>query len=248
MKFANSRETGPGFLKFDASADIQLHIHPPTDIPLAFFEGMIRETVLLGSSKEIIINIMEVYNHPSVYQLSLDQRRCRFINERTDWGAQVDLYDFYSYSTCVIECGLTAQLQYCNCTSHFLAPAIKSSSVSIPMCDYRGLSCLTRYYEDIQHERKSCDCMSSCEEPEYTIVYNSPDGESESDMETTQVQIALIELPTQRYVRRVTKTPLDLLISVGGIAGLYFNASLLRLIEIMFSLKEFKWKDVWKRI
>ncbi|XP_011193697.1 pickpocket protein 11 [Zeugodacus cucurbitae] len=247
MQFASSRETGPGILRFDASADIQLHIHPPIDIPLHFFESTIRETVLLGSSKEIIINVMEVYNHPSVYQLSLDQRRCRFSNERTDWGLEVGLYEFYSYSTCIVECGLKAQLEHCNCSSHFLAPAVKTQSGAVPMCDYRGLSCLTKYYDEIQLERKSCDCMSSCEEPEYNIVYSSPDGESESDMDVTQVHVALVELPTQRYIRRVTKTPLDLLISVGGIAGLFFNASIVRLIEVIFLIKEYNWNGLWSR-
>lgn len=42
-------------------------------------------------------------------------------------------------------------------------------------------------------------------------VYLTERSESESDMEVSQVHIALIELPTQRYIRRVTKAPLDLL-------------------------------------
>ena len=57
-----------------------------------------------------------------------------------------------------------------------LTTFIAAQSGSVPMCDYRGLSCLTKYYEDIQLERKSCNCMSSCDEPEYNIVYSSPDG------------------------------------------------------------------------
>lgn len=66
-------------------------------------------------------------------------------------------------------------------------------------------------------------------------------------MEVTQVHIALIELPTQRYIRRVTKTPLDLLISVGGIVGLFFNASFVRLIEVIFLIKEYNWNGLWNR-
>ncbi|XP_036325013.1 sodium channel protein Nach [Rhagoletis pomonella] len=239
IRFASNREIGPGNLKFDTSANIQLLIHSPIDIPLLSFESMIRETILLGSSKELIINVMEVYNHASVYQLSLDQRRCRFRHERTDWGRNAGFYDYYSFPTCIVECVLVAQLQHCNCSSHLLVPSVTSNSTAVPACDYRGLSCLTRNYEEIQLMRKSCDCMSSCEEPEYNIVYNSPDGESESDLELTQVLISLIELPTQRYIRRVTKTPLDLLISVGGIVGLFLNASLLRLLELVFLVKEF---------
>jgi len=29
--------------------------------------------------------------------------------------------------------------------------------------------------DKIMTERKSCECMSSCEEPEYNIIYNSED-------------------------------------------------------------------------
>lgn len=57
-----------------------------------------------------------------------------------------------------------------------LTSLLAAQSGSVPMCDYHGLSCLTKFYEEIQLERKSCDCMTSCEEPEYDIVYSSPDG------------------------------------------------------------------------
>ncbi|XP_067618352.1 sodium channel protein Nach isoform X2 [Eurosta solidaginis] len=249
VRFANNRATGPGHLKFDVSVDIQLHIHSSNDVPVPCYAGMIRETILLGSTKEIIINVMEVYNDDSVAQLPLDQRRCRFSHETTEWGRKLGIYEFYSYPTCIVECGLALEMKYCNCSNHFIAPAVKySGGVTVSICDYYGLSCLTRHYEEMQSERKSCDCISSCEEPEYNIVYSSTEDEFESDKEVTQVQISLIDLPTLRYVRRSINTPVDLLISVCGIIGLFFNASILRIIEILFYLRELKWSEVWERI
>ncbi|XP_037944013.1 pickpocket protein 28 [Teleopsis dalmanni] len=240
---ANNRETGAGHLKFDTSADIQLHVHPPIEIPFLFSEGMIHETVLLGTVKEIVLNVMEVYNDATVYHLALDQRRCRFVNELTNWGQRLGIYKYYSFSTCVVECAVALQLEHCNCTSHFLAAAIKSTN-QISMCDYRGLRCLTKVYTEMKELRKSCDCMSSCDEPEYNIVYNSADGENEEESDVTQIKVSLIELPTQRYVRRVTKGYLDLIISIGGIAGLFFNASVIRLVEVIFMLVQLRWQQL----
>ena len=44
------------------------------------------------------------------------------------------------------------------------------------MCNYDGLLCLTDYYYEILDERRQCNCMSPCDEPEYNILYNSADG------------------------------------------------------------------------
>lgn len=122
MGFLNSRSLGVGFLSFEVTADIQLHVHSPVEIPYLNADGMIKETVLLGSSKEIILNTMEVYNHPSLNKITKDERRCRFLHELTDLGKSLKLYEFYSFSTCKIECTFAIHLKLCNCSNHFLVP------------------------------------------------------------------------------------------------------------------------------
>ncbi|XP_043651445.1 degenerin del-1 [Drosophila teissieri] len=226
VQFTNNRMTGPGHLSFHAAADIQLYVHAPIDVPYQFSEGMIRETVLLGHYKELILNVIEVHNDESVQDLSMEHRRCRYGHEHVP--ERLGIYDFYSYSGCVVECTVLLQLDNCNCTSHFMA--IPGQNY-LPACDYRGLICLTRIRDKIMTERKSCECMSSCEEPEYNIIYNSADEDDEGSDEVSEIRVALVELPTQRYVRRVTKTILDFLISLGGLVGLFFNTSALRMVE-----------------
>lgn len=90
------------------------------EIPYQSADGMIRETVLLGSNKEIVINAMEVFNHPNLYKISYDERRCRFLHELTTLGQKLKLYEFYSFSTCIVECVFAIHLKFCNCSSHFL--------------------------------------------------------------------------------------------------------------------------------
>lgn len=170
VEYKNNRMTGAGHLKFHAAADIQVHVHAPIDVPFHFAEGMIRETVLLGNYKELILNVIEVFNHENVEELDYEQRRCRYAHEHVE--DRLGIYEFYSYSTCIVECTVSLHLLYCNCTSHFMAVPSKNS---LPVCDYRGLTCLTNIHEKILLERKSCDCISSCEEPEYNIIYNTPD-------------------------------------------------------------------------
>ncbi|XP_037720353.1 pickpocket protein 11 [Drosophila subpulchrella] len=226
VQFTNNRMTGPGHLNFHAAADVQLYVHAPIDVPYQFSEGMIRETVLLGHYKELILNVIEVHNDESVQDLSMEQRRCRYGNEHVP--ERQGIYEFYSYSGCVVECTVHLQLENCNCTSHFMATPGQNN---LAACDYRGLICLTRIRDKIMTERKSCECMSSCEEPEYNIIYNSADEDDEASDDVSKIRVALVELPTQRYVRRVTKTILDFLISLGGLVGLFFNTSALRIVE-----------------
>ncbi|XP_034484372.1 pickpocket protein 11 [Drosophila innubila] len=240
VQYKNNRITGAGHLKFHAAADIQVHVHAPIDVPFHFAEGMIKETVLLGNYKEVILNVIEVFNHESVEELSYEQRRCRYSHEHVE--ERLGIYEFYSYSGCIVECTVSLQLLYCNCTSHFMAVPSKNS---LPVCDYRGLICLTNINEKILAERKSCDCMSSCEEPEYNIIFNTPDDKQEADRDVSDIHVSLVELPTQRYVRRVAKTNLDLLISVGGLVGLFFNTSALRLVESIFLILEYR-KQIFK--
>lgn len=48
------------------------------------------------------------------------------------------------------------------------------------------------------------------------------------------VKISLMNLPTERYIRKVVRTKLDLIISIGGIAGLYYGASIITFIDIIY--------------
>lgn len=48
------------------------------------------------------------------------------------------------------------------------------------------------------------------------------------------VTIGLANLPTERYKRNVIRGKLDLVVSMGGTAGLFVGASLLSFVEIFY--------------
>lgn len=55
-----NRKTGPGSLDFALREDVQIFIHPPDEVPHAFEAREIKQTVLWGSKKEIIIKLDEI--------------------------------------------------------------------------------------------------------------------------------------------------------------------------------------------
>lgn len=56
----------------------------------------------------------------------------------------------------------------------------------------------------------------------------------DSDMEQSGVVIEILNVPNVRYFRNVAKTKLDFVVSIGGLVGLFFGASLLSLVEFMY--------------
>ncbi|TMW49350.1 hypothetical protein DOY81_005568, partial [Sarcophaga bullata] len=76
-------------------------------------------------------------------------------------------------------------------------------------------------------------CYPSCLEQQVTLVgSNELRNIKVSDMFYVEVQIT--NLPTVRYNRVVTQTYLDLVVSVGGIIGLFVGASALNIFEIFY--------------
>lgn len=53
-------------------------------------------------------------------------------------------------------------------------------------------------------------------------------------MEQSGIVIEILNAPTVRYVRNVAKTKLDFVVSVGGLVGLFFGASVLSIVEFLY--------------
>lgn len=53
-----------------------------------------------------------------VKDVSIAQRNCRYPDE-----SNLDVYRYYSYSTCNVQCRKDAQMNTCNCTHHFMPNA-----------------------------------------------------------------------------------------------------------------------------
>lgn len=158
-----NRLSGPGILSFVALEDVQVHVHATNEVPFGI-EGDIKENVFFGAIKELIVKVTEIVNDNSVQDVGIQYRKCRFSFERLTRQFESP-YDFYSHSTCAVDCAIEIQLQFCNCTHHLMPR--KSSKVftfillilfgnkcfhylfwldNIKVCDFHGLICLTNNF------------------------------------------------------------------------------------------------------
>lgn len=97
----------------------------------------------------------------------------------------------------------------------------------------------------ISESRKACSCLAACNEYEYKILYNS--NEELGSEDGTEITISLQDLPTYRYFRRVMKSDVDMMISIGGIVGFFFGFSFIGVMEILYSFVGFLRKYYRKR-
>ncbi|CRK86824.1 CLUMA_CG000653, isoform A [Clunio marinus] len=221
-----NRENGPGTLKMMVSEDVQIYIHHQNDIPFAYSERDLKDTILWGSTKQLMIKVTEITNDETVPIVPIKQRRCKFSWE----NEPSSVYDLYSFSTCQTSCYNKAQIDFCNCTHHLMP---RNPRLDIPQCDFKGLLCLTENFMKISEIRKACSsCISSCEEHEYRIIYNS--NEEMGNEEGTDITVSMISLPTHRYFRRTVKTMVDFVISIGGVLGLFFGFSFISVLDVAY--------------
>ncbi|XP_026282495.2 sodium channel protein Nach-like [Frankliniella occidentalis] len=234
----SNRRTGPGTLDFMAKESIKIFIHAPEDVPNFNHPQDEKESLFWGLNFHMRFAVTEIENDPQLLDVSVAQRNCRFPHE-----SPLTLHDKYSYSTCIVECHARYQMQFCNCTHHYMP---NMHNLTTKTCGVEGLACLNLHSETLRSLKTSwstkpglaCDCVSSCTEPEYSVVWKSSQGnDAEGDAEHdqgTKVRLMLDSLPTTRFRRNVVRTRLDLVVSMGGTAGLFLGASLLTLVELVY--------------
>ncbi|KAK3912022.1 Sodium channel protein Nach [Frankliniella fusca] len=206
-----------------------VHIHSPEDVP--FLNSLSSEVFVAAPliHKRFGIAVREIENEPGVRDTSTIQRKCRFLDEN-----DLSVYRYYSYSACITQCRKEAQIRQCGCTTH-LMPNAKPQEI----CSLEGLMCLYQHYTNFSVLKTSwsrkeglyCNCVPSCTEPEYNIVTQESFGISYN---TSRIELRLDRLPSERYKRNVVRGRLDMVVSMGGAAGLFVGASLLSFVELLY--------------
>lgn len=118
MQLIANRIMGPGKLTFTAFEDVSVHLHSSLDVPYTV-DGDVKATVVFGTVKDLVISVMEMTNDQNIKTVPIEQRKCRFEKEPMNVGIE-SLFQYYSHSTCTVECSRFAQLKYCNCTHHLM--------------------------------------------------------------------------------------------------------------------------------
>ncbi|CAG9857939.1 unnamed protein product [Phyllotreta striolata] len=204
-----NRKKGTGQIWFKSKEDIRVYFHAPEDVPFINSDPDQRRDVMLGETFNITISIIEINNDANVQNVPIYKRGCKFPWEND--GLLV--HQYYSYSTCIVQCHVDNHLKLCNCTHHLMPYYNKRG-----YCDREGLKCLTDNFEVVNrlHAKESgmnkpglvCDCLPSCTEPEYKVVYFTKSSSRKSS--ENEVVIDIAGLPTTRFKRIVLRTLLDL--------------------------------------
>ncbi|XP_072396345.1 sodium channel protein Nach-like [Diabrotica undecimpunctata] len=228
-----NRKTGPGEIWLQTMEDVRVYFHALEDVPFINSDPDQRRDVMLGESVNITISVIEIDNDENVKNVPVYKRGCKFPWE----NEHINVHKYYSYSTCVVQCHAENHVKLCNCTHHLMPFYNK-----MKYCDVDGLKCLTDNFEIVNrlHAKGTslrkpglvCDCLPSCVEPEYKVVSITKGLKSDQ----SEILINIIGLPSTRFKRIVLRTTLDLVVSIGGAAGLFIGASLLSIVEILYLL------------
>ncbi|XP_045767968.1 sodium channel protein Nach-like isoform X2 [Maniola jurtina] len=218
-------------LLFSASKTIDLTVHAPDDTLSADYGSICSgDTCKLNFIREFeaIMKVEQTVNDPSVASLPISMRGCLFKEERP--SLQGWPFQQYTYSACLLFCRRLAQVATCNCTHHYLADIFGT-----PACNVTGLKCLEE--NRINMKQYPCDCPTACDETQYKAVdvfQKRLPKSPEFIKRGSRGRIRLANLPTLRVRRMAIKDTLGLVVDIGGVGGVFFGASLLSVIELVY--------------
>nr|XP_049466929.1 uncharacterized protein LOC120957199 [Anopheles coluzzii] len=120
-RLTSNRETGPGWIGFRVLEDVQLYLHDEYSVPHAYVDRSLRETVLWGMRKEIVVRVIEMENKETVHDLPIWRRNCRFPWETVDKGIETLESQMCSFEglTCLTEhsAEIAQARKQCDCLS-----------------------------------------------------------------------------------------------------------------------------------
>ncbi|XP_052754478.1 pickpocket protein 19-like [Galleria mellonella] len=212
---------------------IGIRVHSPDDMVFAGMENVLGQPVAIPfvSDYEIILKAEETLSDQSVSSMSRPPRTCLYEHERPSFAHHWTFMK-YTYDNCRFYCRALAQVEFCNCTHHFM-PRLGN----YPMCDIQGLTCLGKHRD--LFSATNCDCPMKCEEVLYKLVHifeTEQKNTEEMVARGSQVRVKLVQLPSLRVRRVAIRETLGLVVDIGGVIGVFFGASLLSIIEIIYIL------------
>ncbi|CAH1395974.1 unnamed protein product [Nezara viridula] len=207
----------------EMNSDLQVFIHSPQEIPESASKWF------LSAQKHYLaleFEALAIYSTENTRELSVKQRKCRFLDE-----SNLETSPVYSYNMCRSECRMRLAFKLCSCVPYFYRNIGKYR-----ICDVAGMRCLSQYKERLIQLRDSvgnkhrCDCYPTCNEINYIIQTDS----SIEWLLGTNFKYTLIKYPRSRLKRDIVFGASDLLVQFGGTVGLCLGCSILSIVEIFY--------------
>ncbi|XP_038223177.1 sodium channel protein Nach-like [Zerene cesonia] len=207
------------------SSSYDVYIHGPLEVPdiSTKFEHSPDMFYM-----KLYVTAFTVYTSPEAARLTIGQRRCRFTHENN-----LKHFAVYSYTNCQMECRAQLCLKYCDCLPYFYRRIGDEKN-----CDVRGLHCLAKHKDELYKLRDkagkkiNCGCLPICNDVNYVIQSN----DLQEWFLGTNLQWGMVTYPRMRYRRDIIFGFTDVLVAVGGMAGLFLGCSVLSFMEIIYFL------------
>ncbi|XP_075970520.1 sodium channel protein Nach-like isoform X1 [Anticarsia gemmatalis] len=172
--------------------------------------------------EKVSFSVKHTYTTEDARQLSIRQRRCIFADEQ-----HLETSNIYTYSACMRQCRMQRSRAFCKCVPHFYPPL-----KGYKQCTLRELSCIAEHAAAITDVTR-CTCELGCSHTVYEVE-KLTDVDSPRSNDNTLLETEFVSWPMVRYKREVLFGWVDLLVSFGGIAGLFLGFSLLSGVELLY--------------
>ncbi|XP_047985980.1 sodium channel protein Nach-like isoform X2 [Leguminivora glycinivorella] len=173
--------------------------------------------------EKVSFSVKHTYTTEDARQLSVRQRRCVFADEQ-----KLETSNIYTYSACMRQCRMQQCRAACKCVPHFY-PKIDGYR----HCTVLELQCIAEHVDSIT-DVSWCNCELGCSHTVYEVEKLTEVDTSKGPMSTTSLETEFVSWPMVRYKREVLFGWVDLLVSFGGIAGLFLGFSLLSGVELIY--------------
>ncbi|KAJ8977937.1 hypothetical protein NQ317_017405 [Molorchus minor] len=207
------------------SSGFQVYVHGPYEVidirskHISSQKGYFLQLYLMG---------LTLFSSESIKSLRVNQRKCRFYYE-----SNLRHFPVYSYVLCRMECRATLANRLCECIPHFyrkIGRGLLHFSNGERVCNVSGLHCLSKYKERLTLLKGECSCLPNCDEVNYVI----DDIDTREWFLGSNLQWGLKDYPKMRLRRDIIFGFSDLLVYIGGMAGLFLGCSVLSFIEIFY--------------
>ncbi|KAI8121738.1 pickpocket protein 19 [Lucilia cuprina] len=222
-------------LKIVTKMPTQVSIMNEEDVPHDALPGYKIEANKPGQDKTFQIFMQTMINDPDVRDIAPAFRQCRFPDELLPDTS----YKAYSFSTCFVDCLRVHQMNECNCSVFSVMP---EKNANYKDCDLEGFLCLEklilvrpdgRNLLPWAKSKYTCECLPSCTESDFKVVFDYQQKINASNPYLT-ISVTMPEFATERYRRQALRTRLDVVVTIGGILGLFLGASILSGIEFLY--------------
>ncbi|XP_044729277.1 sodium channel protein Nach-like [Chrysoperla carnea] len=220
------------------STGFYMYMHGPEETIDLVTQGQFASN---GFFLQMYLAASALFSTDSAKELTIQQRKCRFIHESNLRHSPA----VYSYNLCRMECRIQLCLKKCKCIPHWYRPREGEK-----VCDIKGLQCLHQYkdllifldtpgpgksaeQEDstIPKTHKSlCSCLPNCDYVKYVIEV----ADAREWFLGSNLQWGLKYYPRMRLKRDILFGFTDVLVYVGGMAGLFLGCSVLSFAEIIY--------------